>query len=256
MWLVERHKHKLNYKDHMLKTIAIAGSKDLAKRIFENLLSCHEYKIIGICAPDDIDDPLHLSAVNNRYKIYDFKEIIALKPDIIFSINYWKIISLEDIQVMEGRIVNIHHSYRLMFRGRYSTSYAILYAKKNNFPYHGTTIHYIDNELDKGKIIDSRRCPIALNDTAWTLFKKVEDLAFEMFFDNLQRIMENNIKNFIPLAEKQFFFSKRNNLELTIDNPEDIYDFVRAWSFPDKPRPYIKSGDYRIYLSLESEKNE
>jgi hypothetical protein len=32
---------------------------------------------------------------------------------------------------------------------------------------------------------------------------------------------------------------------------EGVYDFVRAWSFKDRPKPYLDFKRNRIYLSLE-----
>lgn len=35
-------------------------------------------------------------------------------------------------------------------------------------------------------------------------------------------------------------------------NKEAIYDFIKAWSFKDRPKPYLKYGNKKIFLSLDN----
>ena len=109
---------------------------------------------------------LRLKAKGHKVKL------IEQQPDVLFSINYWKTISKEHIDLVKGGIINIHHSYLLKYRGRYSTSWAIINSDKNNKT-HGTTLHYITSKLDEGPIIDSRKCTIDDLDTAESLFINV-----------------------------------------------------------------------------------
>lgn len=187
------------------------------------------------------------------------EELLEQKPEIVFSINYWKIISKNHIDLVKGGIVNIHHSYLLKYRGRYSTSWAIANARKLSNWHHGTTLHYISPELDAGPIIDSYKCEIKELDTAKTLFLRVEALAFDIFICNFKKIIANSVTTFLD-PDPEFFYYDRDsnkNLEIEYGIPiEEVYDFVRAWTFDDRPLPYFNFMGKKIFLNLETKKQK
>jgi methionyl-tRNA formyltransferase len=74
---------------------------------------------------------------------------------------------------------NIHHSYNLRLRGRNITTHAIIRSKIDNIYYHGTTIHKMVPQLDAGPIVASEAIEICTNDTAYTLFNKVNKIALK-----------------------------------------------------------------------------
>jgi len=241
--------------------IAFAASRNLAIEIIEWIFlnkNKFDVNIVGGIAPDFKgwwgDEVLEL------YKKLDIPIYLTIeeliddsKPDLIFSLNYWKVIPSVYISKVEKGIINIHHSYKLRFRGRYSTSWAIIHARKDNNWWHGTTLHYIDKELDNGKIIVTEKCAISEYDTADSLFAKVEELAIRMFKDNFQIII-NGPKYFIKPDTTFYYYDINSNKNLLIDYTlpiENIYDFVRAWSFKDRPRPFFKLNDKKIFLSLQ-----
>lgn len=220
--------------------------------------------IIGcVCPPFDgwWQDNLGTTATNLGIPIMSYEELLSNQPDIIFSINYWKTIPHSDIKKVPLGIVNIHHSYLLKYKGRYSTSLAILNARKLNCWEHGTTLHYINEKLDEGDIIDSAKCDIFETDTAETLFERVERLAVELFKKNYSRILKGRITDFLEPDKDSYFYGKESNknLEVPYGIPlEDLYDFVRAWQFKDRPKPYIGvniSNGRTMKISLSIDQN-
>jgi methionyl-tRNA formyltransferase len=227
------------------------------------MVSVNADDIIGcVCPPFDgwWHDNLETTATRLGIPIMSYEELFGSQPDIIFSINYWKTIPASDIQKVPLGIVNIHHSYLLKYRGRYSTSLAILNARRLNCWEHGTTLHYINEKLDEGDIIDSARCPIFETDTAETLFERVENLAIELFKRNYIRIMEGKVTAFMKPDSDSYFYGKEanRNLEVIYGTPlEEVYDFVRAWQFKDRPKPWIEvklsnNQTVKLLLSVES----
>jgi hypothetical protein len=83
------------------------------------------------------------------------------------------------------------------------------------------------------------------------LCDKVEKLSLDMFKHNFDKMLMP-ISDFLRPAEECFFYDKdSNNLEIPLmSSAEDIYDFVRAWSFKDRPKPYFSVNGRKIYLSL------
>lgn len=240
--------------------IAFAASRDLAVELIEWTVQNNtktDYEIVGGIAPNYPtwwNDKV--KSVYRKHHITCFKTIEDLiattKPDIVFSINYWKIIEPEIIKKVPKGIVNIHHSYKLRFRGRYTNSWAILHARKDNNWQHGTTLHYINENLDDGNIIASSACAISKNDTAETLFEKVEQLAISLFQEKFDEMLKG-VTHFSPADKEFFYYDADSNKNMEVDKHlpiEDIYDFVRAWSFKNRPKPYFLYGSKKIFLSL------
>ena len=237
-----------------MKKIALLGSRELSEKILEWIIKQNNCEIVGVVAPSYKtwwNDKLKENATNWGIDTFDdIQDVIDKKPDVIFSINYWKIIDEEHINQMNGKIVNIHHSHLLKYRGRYSTSWAIVNGEK----YHGTSLHYITPELDNGPIISSYKCEIKDDDTAESLFTRVEELAFDMFKDNFNNILDDKIDNFLEPESNYYHYDKDSNKDLEMDYGyplEDIYNWVRAWSFKDRPKPYFTYKGKRIELNYE-----
>jgi methionyl-tRNA formyltransferase len=242
----------------MKKKIGILGSRKLACELTEWIAKQNNVEIIGIVPPPFKgwwEDKLENVALKNKLPVFDsIDKLIDNNPDIVFSFNYWKKIEKHQIDLVPEGIINIHHSYLLKYKGRYSTSWAIVNARKLNCWLHGTTLHYIDDKLDEGKIIASYKCEIAEVDTAELLFEKVEQLSIQMFKDYFKPIVENKITSFLNSDTTSFYYDKDSNKNLKIEYGiplEELYDFVRAWSFANRPKPYIEVNGNKIYLSLK-----
>lgn len=253
---------KLDLKKNNMR-IAFAGSRNLAIEIIEWIFENKDHynvQLVGGIAPSFKgwwDDKVSELYEKLEIPIYTGLEemIDHAKPDLLFSLNYWKKISPVCISKVGKGIINIHHSYRLRFRGRYSTSWAIIHARKDKNWFHGTTLHYIDSELDNGFIIASEKCEIKNNDTAETLFAKVENLAIQMFKDNFNKMIKG-VNNFIEPDETYFFYDKNSNKSLRINYGapiEEVYDFVRAWTFNGRPKPYFLFNGEKIFLEYDVE---
>lgn len=243
----------------MVKKIKIGflGSRPLAEKILTWVANRKEVVISGVVAPEPEklpNDNLKKTAQKLKLNVMSFAELFNQNPDIVFSINYWKKITLPYLNQPPLGIINIHHSYNLRLRGRYSTSFAILRARKDNFWKHGTTLHYIEEEIDRGPIIDCESCEILEEDTAETLFNKVENLALGLFAEKFTDIISGDVKTYPP-ADESFYYAKSDaeNKEINLSwSAEEIYDFVRAWTFSGKPKPYIQYKNYKIFLTLEN----
>lgn len=241
----------------MKKRIAIIGSRELACKISKWIYDSKQVEIVGGMYPpfegwwhDEFQVTLD---EHNIPTFNDLDLLLEKQPDVIFSINYWKKIDAAQISKVPLGIVNIHHSYLLKYKGRYSTSWAIMNARRLNCWEHGTTLHYIDERLDEGNIIDSWKCIITEEDTAETLFQKVEILAFDMFKSNFKKML-TPVHEFLEPSKQSFFYDKNsNNLQIPIDaRTEEIYDFVRAWTFKDRPKPFILFKNKKINLTLDN----
>jgi len=238
--------------------IGVIGSRKLACSLTEWIAKRRDVEIVGVVVPsfkgwwsEKLEDTANIFNIPIYFTIEEL--ITNASPNILFSVNYWKRIKEDHIDAIPGGILNIHHSYKLKYKGRYSTSWAIINARKLNCWTHGTTIYYINDRLDEGKIVDSRKCDILESDTAEILFNRVEDLSEIMFKENFEMIVSGKVKTFMSEDEECFFYDRFSNENLEIPFPiskEYLYDFVRAWSFEGRPKPFIKYKEFKIHLSI------
>jgi methionyl-tRNA formyltransferase len=221
--------------------------------IIENNVNWKRFDISGFL----VDDHTLFDAKCKGYRA--FKKLTSLEEaisssDLIISLGYWNIITKKDIERVPLGIVNLHHSHCLKYRGRHCATWAI----RNGETVHGTTLHYMNESLDDGPIIDSQTCDIRPDDTAGTLFERVNNVGLRMLYMNIDDILENKVKHVIPAAHPYYTYRAKDlSLEINstlMDSPKQLYNEVRALTFPNKPKPYILVGNKKITLSLEDVK--
>lgn len=72
--------------------------------------------------------------------------------DLVCLAGYMRILSDVMLRAYAGRIINIHPSLLPAFKGAHAVEQAVAYGVK----VYGITIHYVDGDLDGGKIIAQR----------------------------------------------------------------------------------------------------
>ena len=88
---------------------------------------------------------------------------------LICLAGFMKILSRNFIKKFKGKILNIHPSLLPKYKGLNTYSRAI----RNNEKYSGCTVHFVNSNLDSGKIILQKKIKINKNDTPNTLAKKI-----------------------------------------------------------------------------------
>ena len=84
----------------------------------------------------------------------DFEKEIALmldelKVDLVCLAGYMRIVGPTLLEAYEGKIINIHPSLLPAFKGAHAVEQAVEYGVK----VYGITIHYVNSDLDGGRII-------------------------------------------------------------------------------------------------------
>jgi phosphoribosylglycinamide formyltransferase 1 len=89
--------------------------------------------------------------------------------DLICLAGFMKILSKNFIKSFNGKIINIHPSLLPKYKGLNTHQRAI----DNKEKYSGCTVHYVNSQLDSGKIILQTKVKILKNDTSKKLNKRV-----------------------------------------------------------------------------------
>ena len=122
----------------------------------------------------------------NREDFYKSNKVIEqlqkLKTDWIILAGFLWFIPENLITVFHRKIINIHPALLPKFggKGMYGMKVhdAVIEAKENES---GITIHFVNNEYDKGEVIAQYRCAVDSSDTPQTLAAKIHELE-QLFF--------------------------------------------------------------------------
>ena len=105
-----------------------------------------------IVKPYDIK--YNLLKVNKSNKLKQEKKLYELilknKIDLVVLARYMQVLSPDFCKILEGKIINIHHSFLPSFKGARPYNQAYLRGVKII----GATAHYVTNQLDEGQIIE------------------------------------------------------------------------------------------------------
>ncbi len=105
----------------------------------------------------------------------------------IFLAGYMRILSEVMLEVYRGRIVNIHPSLLPAFKGAHAIADAFAYGVK----VYGVTIHYVNGELDGGKIIAQRAFDYTGNDLD-ELEAKVHAVEHVLYVETAARLLKES----------------------------------------------------------------
>lgn len=229
-------------RDYFLPYIEWLASKDGIK-----------FEISGYI---DNEDPIYANNVDGYSEKRNNHTLdeLAADSDLILSLGYWRIISGDVIRSVPLGILNLHHSHMLKYRGRHTATWAIL----NGETHHGTTLHYMSDKLDDGPILDSRKVFIEPDDTAGTLFKRINVEGLDMLKTNIHRALSDaKAHEVLDVPSSEFKMYKKKDLVHEIDasllskDPGSFARNVRALTFPGMPKPYIIVDGTKIFMSAD-----
>lgn len=223
----------------MKKVGLLVSEQDYYLPYLEWAESCRLFKLIGINTTRT--DRFSMPCVSHDW-IFD-------NSDLVFSFGFGKKISKDIIDKIPLGIVNVHHSYRLRYRGRHGCSWSII----NGEEHHGSSIHYMNENIDDGPIIDTKKTKIEDYDTAETLFEKVNRAGLELLQDNIETILQGKVD--FKEADPNYYTYKTKDLNHDITSvlefPLKLYKYIRALTYRGKPSPFVIIKGQKVFLSLE-----
>ena len=111
---------------------------------------------------------------------YD-KELLVLlkneKIDLIVMAGYLLLVGREIIKEFSNRIINVHPALLPSFKGTHGIKDAFDYGVKVT----GVTVHFVEEELDAGPVINQEAVIIAEDDTQETLEEKIHKIEHKIY---------------------------------------------------------------------------
>jgi len=114
------------------------------------------------------------------------KLVSQYNTDLLVLAGFMRLLSTEFVDSMPQRtIINIHPSLLPAFKGVHAVEQALEYGVK----YTGVTVHYVDEGIDSGSIIDQTILKINKNDTPKTLQNRIQAIEHELYSSTIKRIL-------------------------------------------------------------------
>ena len=113
------------------------------------------------------------------------RRLDAAGVELVCLAGYMRIIGDELLGAYGGRIINIHPSLLPAFRGAHAIEQALEYGVK----VFGVTIHYVDGELDGGRIIAQRAFPYEGNDIG-ELESMIHAVEYPLYIETIKKLIE------------------------------------------------------------------
>lgn len=159
------------------------------------------------------------------------KKITSLKPDIIFSFYYRKMICREILDIPALGAFNLHGSLLPAYRGRCPVNWVLINGEKRT----GVTLHYMIDKPDAGDIVGQKEVEISFTDTARTLYDKLCLSAKELLDELLPLINKGQIPRQKQDLKAGSYYGGRRPEDGRIDwnkSVQDIYNLIRGVTEP------------------------
>lgn len=115
--------------------------------------------------------------------------IEQFKPDVVILAGFMRILSADFVRRFKGKMLNIHPSLLPKYPGL-NTHQRAMDAGDN---VHGTSVHFVTEELDGGPVILQARVPIFDNDTVEEVTARVQKQEHAIYPLVTQWLAENRL---------------------------------------------------------------
>lgn len=142
------------------------------------------YHISSVKFPNQVD------LVNEIKRVLDINGI-----NIIVLAGYMKLLPTEVIEYMNGRVLNIHPALLPKFGGEgmwgMNVHRAVIESGEKES---GATIHLVDSQYDRGRILGQKKLLINENETPESLSSRVLELEHQLYSEVLTKISIGEIE--------------------------------------------------------------
>lgn len=154
------------------------------------------------------------------------KEAIRLRPDVLFSATYHRLIS-NDVIAAAGQAFNLHPSLLPSYPGKNPFYWVLINGESAT----GVSIHRLTDRFDAGEIVMQRKAAIQSDETQGSLRLKLALLAGEMTKEFCTRLDSSNFLPVLGRSSEKGCFSQVTDTDRMLDlknSAEMICRQVRA----------------------------
>jgi phosphoribosylglycinamide formyltransferase-1 len=134
-----------------------------------------------------IDQRAYSDRVGYNTAIRD--ELLARGVEYVIMAGYMKLLGKEVLDAFPMRVLNLHPALLPSFRGAHGIDEAFDYGVKVT----GVTVHFADEEFDRGPILAQMAVRIEESDTVETLEAKIHAIEHVLFPDAIRLVAEGRV---------------------------------------------------------------
>ncbi len=228
------------------KKVIFMGTPDFSVPVLEGLIK--ETNVVLVVTQPDKKvgrkqilkySPVKEVALKNNIEVFqpakireDYNKLKEVEADIIITCAYGQIIPKEVLNLCSYGAINVHASILPKLRGGAPIHKAIIYGYKET----GVTIMYMDEKMDAGDIIDSKKIEIKNDYDAGILHDKLSIIGRDLLLQVLPSIFDRTNKR-IKQDEKEVTYAynitreeEKINFNTSVVN---VYNQIRGlYPFP------------------------
>lgn len=130
----------------------------------------------------------------NRGELYESNRVVDVlvekKVDLIVLAGFMWLVPEHLVRAYSDRIINVHPALLPKFGGKGMYGMNVHRAvKEAGETETGITIHLVNEEYDDGRILFQASCPVNENDTPEIIAKKVHQLEYTHFPEQIERFI-------------------------------------------------------------------
>ncbi len=209
--------------DEKVKVSAVFTHKDNPNENvwFDSLAELSKKNNIPVYFPEDINEEKWIQLLEE------------INPDLILSCYFRQMVKRPILDIPRLGAFNLHGSLLPKYRGRCPVNWQLLHGERES----GVTLHYMVEKADAGDIVAQKSVEVDIKDNAVTLFKKLEDAAYEIIKTYVPMILNGTAPRISQDHSKATYFGGRRPEDGRINWEDDafsIYNLIRAvtWPYP------------------------
>lgn len=179
-----------------------------------------------------------LRKADHRIISRKFEDVKKMKPDLLITANFGKIIPEDVLRVPKHGCLNVHPSLLPKYRGATPLQAAILSGDKET----GVTVILMDERVDHGPILSQKKTAIGPDETTEQLCQRLALLGAEALIDVIPDWIKGEKQLILQEEEKATYTRTLTRKDGEIDwqkHPREIERQIRAF----RPWP----GSYTFY---------
>jgi UDP-4-amino-4-deoxy-L-arabinose formyltransferase/UDP-glucuronic acid dehydrogenase (UDP-4-keto-hexauronic acid decarboxylating) len=203
-------------------------------RWFRSVAELAASRGIPVYAPEDIHHPLWVDKIRE------------LKPDILFSFYYRRLIRPVLLEIPPAGCLNLHGSLLPRYRGRCPINWVLVNGERET----GVTLHEMTPRPDDGPIVAQRRIAIRDDDDARSLMGRAVEEGRLMLDEALPRIRSGTALRMPQDSALASYFGGRKPADGQIGwdrTAEEVRNLVRAVTKP-YPGAFSFVGDRKFFF--------
>ena len=240
--------------------VVVASSSPVAIPLISALNASSTHQLLGLLTNPDKATGRGMHVVANELATWaeslglnvqkpenndELKKVIEnIKPEIVITIAYGRIIPLDLLELPKSGWINVHFSLLPRWRGAAPVQWAILNGDKQT----GITVFKLDKGMDTGPVYLEQVTPINDNENSDELLKRLSQIGSDLAIKSLELISDGVIpkpqaSNGITLAPK---ISKNDGKIDWKQSSDQVVNRFRALS--SNPGVWSLLGELRIKI--------